>query len=215
MNRRISGLTLVEILTSMAILVISFAILFPIFSRAKRASFGTDTIARLHQVGLAGELYAETEGGYPDSTLPLVNERYINPIQCASLEDQFVEGLVNHTLEDEAGVFSRARSLRTIYRNSFFGPRELFIDRQYIDRWVRSEDEGGWLVDASKSTRTLTPMPENWTGTYRRLRFDGSVGTYKYRSVDCNDGHKITPCRMSITMLVNPNSEMLDWIRKL
>jgi type II secretory pathway pseudopilin PulG len=59
------GITLVELLVVMAILVVLAGLLFPVFRQAKSAAGDTACLSNLHQIHVAIELYKNDNGSYP------------------------------------------------------------------------------------------------------------------------------------------------------
>jgi prepilin-type N-terminal cleavage/methylation domain-containing protein/prepilin-type processing-associated H-X9-DG protein len=65
MLRKSKGFTLIELLVVIAIIAILAAILFPVFAKAREAARSTSCLSNLKQLGLAVQMYAGENEGYP------------------------------------------------------------------------------------------------------------------------------------------------------
>lgn len=65
MLRRNKGFTLIELLVVIAIIAILAAILFPVFAKAREAARGTACLSNLKQLGVAVQMYAGENDGFP------------------------------------------------------------------------------------------------------------------------------------------------------
>ncbi len=68
-RRNKQGFTLVELLTVVAIVVILAAVLLSVYARATSGAKDTDCTSRMHQLGLATELYAASNNDHLPVTL--------------------------------------------------------------------------------------------------------------------------------------------------
>ncbi len=65
------GFTMVEILTSIAIISVFTAITLPVFSKARETARRATCLSNLHQIGLAFSMYmADTAGAFPNNNDP-------------------------------------------------------------------------------------------------------------------------------------------------
>src|SRR5215475_14354715 len=78
-RNRPAGFTLVELLVVIAIVGILAALLFPLLSRAKASSKGTQCISNLRQLGLAWTMYSDENHGRLVSLTNWVTGDMTNP----------------------------------------------------------------------------------------------------------------------------------------
>jgi prepilin-type N-terminal cleavage/methylation domain-containing protein len=65
--RTCRGFTLVELLVTVAIIVLLVALLFPAFNAARRQAYAGNSVANLRQIAAALAMYKDVEGGLPGS----------------------------------------------------------------------------------------------------------------------------------------------------
>lgn len=63
------GFTLIEVIVSIAIVLVVAAIAFPVVGRAKEAALKTKSIQNMRQVQLAIEIYSQSNNGAPSGSL--------------------------------------------------------------------------------------------------------------------------------------------------
>jgi len=63
------GITLVEVLVTLAIILLLAGLTFPIYRAAKREALKTDAIAKAKQVGIGLQLYHTEYGQWPENHL--------------------------------------------------------------------------------------------------------------------------------------------------
>lgn len=80
MRRRI-GVTFIEVLIVVAILVAIAALVFPVYSNAKRAGLELDCVSRLRQIHMALEMYGSEHDGYQPvhRNVDLANSALLRP----------------------------------------------------------------------------------------------------------------------------------------
>lgn len=203
-NPRQAGVTLAEVLTVLAIIIIIAAISFPVYLNSRAKGYEVRDIGNLKQLGTAGALYNEAAGAFPDSTTPLVELKYVPKELVASGLDPHSEGLANVVVKDLQTVpFDRPENL-TKYKNSYPGLREFCISDIRADEVIRSSTGGGWLIEPSTgkddpklaASGFRTGMLQR-VGKYKRLLYDTSVVLRNFKDgTDILDG-KVAAYRSS------------------
>lgn len=197
-NARQAGVTLAEVLTVFAIVLIIAAISFPVYLSSRAKGYEVRDISNLKQLGTAGALYNEASGAFPDSTTPLVELKYVPKELVASGLDPHSEGLANVVVKDLVTVpFDRPENL-TKYKNSYPGLREFCISDIWADEVIRNRDGGGWLIELSAgkddpalATNGFRTGLLNRTGKYKRLLYDTSVALRNFKDgIGIVDGKK-------------------------
>lgn len=167
-----SGFTIVEQLTVAAIVLILAALIFTVTVGAKeRAKIATD-ISNLHQLGLAGALYAEeNEDRFPMSVRDLLTERKVDPRICVSPSDMSEEGLMMRFLKDLQLPLKTMKG--PIPRCTYIGPGEGLWTWDSYKQSVFEGKNAGWLINLIRA-KGRERVPGS-TGPYQRLLLDTSV----------------------------------------
>ncbi|MCA0360023.1 MAG: prepilin-type N-terminal cleavage/methylation domain-containing protein [Armatimonadetes bacterium] len=159
--------TLIELLIVIGIVVIIAALLFPLFSAAKRKAMETQELNQLRQWAVAHESYlADFDDKLPGDTIPLVRGGYAPASLCALPWDPFPEGWANSNRHD--GI-----APKTPYKDSFM-PLRLAAGRQFFEAF-RQSNNGGWLISASHDSSYDAGDVVLKKSKYRRLTFGGSI----------------------------------------
>lgn len=104
---RVCGFTLVEILVVLAVIFTLAALIFPVFSSARRKGRDAACLNNLHQMGLATRLYADDyDGHYPYAIDPLTRDLRINIL----FSDEMID-----TLPDYPSVLKNYTKDSTIF----------------------------------------------------------------------------------------------------
>jgi len=168
-----------EVIVTMAIILILAAILLSTFSSAKGKANETSDISKMHQLGIAGALYNETYGEFPMSTIPLVQLQMVPKELVASNLDPFPRGLANYVCEDKFNAIDPMPGYSTAYKRSFIGPAEFMVPEFAFNKFVKGNEGSGWLIELStaKPGRKLKDgeLIMFRVGKYKRLLFDTAV----------------------------------------
>jgi len=208
-------MTLAETMAVIAIVAILLAILVPVLGSARRRAYATDDLSRLRQLGQAAALYHDQTERWPRGVPDLDDARLVPKELAVSVLDHSINGITNE-MAALWGQDRRPSSPNKVdYRLSFIGQRELRLNEDVVDKWIVSDTSGGWLVDLVESKRGRQPDYSDASGTYKRLQYDGSVVSRPFTSLDCSFKAQVQPCRMPLTMFVDPSDEMKQWIKSL
>jgi len=178
MNRR--GLTLIELLVSMGILVVILVLVFAGWGSSRAKAAESSSLQSLRQLALAAELYRADSGEYPVSARFLVAQGRISREQVSFSQDQTPAGMAELVATDAyRGLTREAPPLS--YRLTPSGFLEWAV-QNHVQRFSEQAPDGGWLVDLSVSE---LPHPGNplifSRGFYRRLLYDGSVQRFPHK----------------------------------
>ncbi len=170
----IRGVTLLEILVAISVLVILIGVLGPVFVIAKRKAKESSDLNEMHQLGLAGAMYHDQYGDFPTGTAPLVSTGLVPKSICSGQVDPYPQGLANMLVSTAESHYGSVETLVTPYRNSYVGPREFNMSMATVRKYLPGATSEGWLVDLSTGTR-VDPTNGLFIGRYRRLLNDASV----------------------------------------
>ena len=188
------GITLMEMIVTMAIILVLAAILLSTFNTAKGKANSTSDISKMRQLGVAGALYNETYGEFPMSTIPLVQLKMVPIELVASSLDPFPRGLANYVCEDKLNAIDPMPGYSTTYKRSFIGPAEFMVPEFAFNKFVKGKEGSGWLIELStaKADRKLKggEFVMQRVGPYKRLLFDASVVIRQARDVIVMDDGK-------------------------
>ena len=190
------GFTLIEILVSIAIIVVLVGLLIPVLGRAKLQAKRANDLSQLHQLGLAGALYAENDGPYfPRACALLVNTGLAQKELCSGLSDPTTKGIASRVGASFGSQPLGDDGEMEPFRSTFVGTWE-FRSSDFLELSPyegRSLDQG-WLVD-------LSPVTFDWSeifnmlqpeGSFIRLRRDSSIQRKPMSTVKCVvDGQRI------------------------
>jgi len=154
MTRRLNAVTLVEILIVVVIIMILTGILFPMFGRAKRASYGTVSLNNLRQTWMATSLYMDN---YSDSVPPrLQSLLQIVPAEsaCSPLDDWHhpckVDDRDQWQSELMIGSFGYYPEVASAFGGTFEGQwadqvKDCSVQPLFVDPFGRSEKSCPWF----------------------------------------------------------------------
>lgn len=176
------GVTLVEILIVMAVLMVLSAIVAPLLVQAQRRSHDAVDISNLRQLGIASALYQEAFGRPALRTTELVNSGHIPTGLCLSPTDGTLKGVANEI--HLVAVSPQERAVETLaeYKNSYIGVGDIGLDNEGYKSIILPFENPGNFVGLSYSK----PIPATvigFEGSYFRLLADGSIRRISHRSV--------------------------------
>jgi len=168
------GVTLMEVLAALGVIVVLIAIVAPVLVTAKIKAKESSDLNELHQLGLAGAMYHDQYGEFPTGTAPLVSSGLAPASICSGLIDQYPQGLANLVVSQTEFHYGPGVKLETPYRNSYIGPREFGMSMLQLRKYLGEAQAVGWLVDVSAWRPALNPgsLP---SGRYRRVLDDSAV----------------------------------------
>lgn len=186
MSKNRFGLTLLELLTAVAIILLLAALLLPVLESARKRAQMSSCISNLRQIFVAWRLYVDDYGSYPDSLARLVRASNAGVFLCPSDPwrgfNASASALANHPISyfyatslndpDRRRAIEQADSnhgivacvLHASYDSNAF-QRAYQQVRQAPERYVGSD----------------FPYPPAWRGTVLRLRLDGSIQAAQVR----------------------------------
>lgn len=167
------GLTLIEVLAAISIMLVLIAIVAPVLVIAKEKAKESSDLNELHQLGLAGAMYHDQFGEFPTGVAPLVASGLAPTSICSGLVDQYSERLANVVVSRAGRHYGAGIKLETPYRNSYIGPREFGMTMVQLRKYLGDAQATGWLVDLSSWRPSLNPgLPPI---RYRRVLDDSAV----------------------------------------
>lgn len=211
-KRRVNlpGFTLVEILTVIAVIAVLAGLILSVALQSKLAGNRADSISNLRQLGQAAALYNDREGRYPIGTAQLVAAGNIPQTISAARSDATVEGIANRVVDQNQPASAH---LHVPYKNSYVGLREYQIPQTMIDRFLIPRESGGWLIDCTDSQQVGLYDPVVWSGSYRRLQYDGAVVTKHFvYGIGIGPEGKPAPMRTPILLFVDNDEEIKQWL---
>jgi prepilin-type N-terminal cleavage/methylation domain-containing protein len=164
--------TLVEILVAITIILILIGIALPVLISARHRAKVANDLSQMKQIALAGVLYQEQNGALPQSCATLVDAGMIPVALCSAMADPSPEGQANEFLTAATALSTDYARLKTPYRNSFLGLRELFWTPEMLEKKFEGANSKGWLVNLNQ-TAPVTDV--SWKGTYYRILDDGGL----------------------------------------
>ncbi|MFW5697249.1 MAG: type II secretion system protein [Fimbriimonadaceae bacterium] len=185
MNR---AFTLIELLIVIAIIAVVAAIIFPVYSQAKKRSTAASDISNLRQIGLAASLYQDEHetvplAGYDTRTLLKQKRIEVELLRCET--DPTDRGWNNHF---RAVLTRGGRQADWIIKpTDYFDSHINALDRMskvHLLDIKETDPESGWLaaLTHSKPNRIDPDRSTIFTGgSYHRLLFDGSVQHHEHR----------------------------------
>lgn len=169
--------TLMELMVVIAIIAILAAIILSGLQAAKGSSKGTVSISQLRQLGVAGAIYSDEAGGFPDSTHRLVSSGLVKPELCFTPADPTPKGVANAM--NMAHIYADPR---TDYKNSYVGWLQFQVSLAQATDLLEGNGDAGWLVDLTPGQNPeRLRQPYFWEGRYRRLLFDTAVVMRSFR----------------------------------
>ncbi len=202
------GITLVEVLVTLAIILLLAGLTFPIYRAAKREAFKADAIAKAKQVGIGLQLYHTEYGQWPENHLgEAVISGHLDPVVLHVKGDPKPDGLA-HWIE---GCQGWTTPLKPGTRNSFedvfaeTSTRNVYItilekhDQNYA--LVAYRGLGDWLHgNTPECFGSLT----GYQGRIVRARLDGSVSTDILSDRSANG--ELQLCYAALFSDVDPNT---------
>ncbi len=157
----------------------------PVYSKSVRASYKTDDMARMHQIGIAGNLYSDQYGDFPTRVNALVDSGILQPNVCWSLRDANSAGLANVVVAKLRQ--GRSTDIQPLpFKSSFLAYGDYGYTYKTYPQVVGAS-AGGWLINVLDS-EVGPDEPSTWKGIYQRLTFEGSVVTRQHLQVPKRDG---------------------------
>ncbi|MCW5937185.1 MAG: type II secretion system protein [Fimbriimonadaceae bacterium] len=172
------GLSLIEVLIVVAIAAILFLVLQPVFITSKRQAMQSDSTSRLHQLGLAAQIYSEANGLKVRSCFELVEAGQVQSSLCTAPLDPTQEGYSNIVMRQLSRGRLGDKSVHPRpYKLSFVGSRDANVSDAEL---AKASSNLGWLIDLSPSESESGGVIEPLLlamrkGVYLRLLEDTSV----------------------------------------
>ena len=185
---RHDAFTLLELLSSIAVIGILAAILLPVFqSSRKRALLATD-LNHLRQLGQAAAIYETENGRHPYGIAPLINASASSLPIVRSPLDPFSQGRLiairqkdrQFGLPDYSNKVIRAAPSYIGLAETHSEPNPALFQR------ITDLPGGGWLVNLYENKERPALIITRGNRSYQRLRMDTSVSTH--RIFESNDG---------------------------
>lgn len=185
------GLTLIEILAVIAIVVLIIGITTPVLVSSKQKALQSAELSQLRQIGQARTLYAPESEIAVTSVSQLVEANLVPKSICFSPLDRTDQGMANSLVKSLAQNSSIYTDLQLPYPTTYVGFRELNYPADWLTKHVSAGKDGGWLVSMTASNygpfNTWNGM---YFGRYHRLLLDGSVRTKEHAFLTMPDGAK-------------------------
>jgi len=185
----VRGITLLEVCVVMAILAILMALLGPVFGSARNRSLQADDISRLHQLGIAAQMYEDQSGIWPLGVPPLVSAGLVPQVLAVSRYDNTKTGWANELVNYFKPDSRLYDHLDTTYRRSFIGPYDYAKSQSWFKSEVLGSPGAGWLVNISETTGDKPSdkyvFPK---GRYTRLLNSGGIVVKSHRYSETNEG---------------------------
>ncbi len=176
MNTRRFGVTLLELLVVVTVILIVVSVTAPVFMRAKRSAKNAQSISNLRQCGIAASMYMEQNDQPPRGCPQLVSAGMIPKELCSALNDPYDLGMANVIVQEIATDVPRYAEFSTTYKNSYIGPREYDTPTKFFALVMDECENPGWLADLTGGDeKNLESSLATRRGTYYRLMIDGSV----------------------------------------
>jgi|GEM_PF-2391053 len=211
---RTGAKTLLESLGAIVAVIVLMAFSMPLMASMRQKSALHGELAQFRQLAVAQSLYtASTDGGIPMSAVTLIQGGYIDAKTVSSPADPSADGIANELDRGYGETSLMYRKLIVPYRSSYLGLREFHYPREYLDKYLKHEPNGGWLVSLSPTVLHDRSRYESWwSGTYRRLLLDGSVRTEQHQpvSIESVTGHEMA--QHPLFLFVDGSQQ---WKRKL
>jgi type II secretory pathway pseudopilin PulG len=192
-RKRTEGLTLIETITVIAIILLLTAIAMPVMFRARHSAWRTDEISKLRQLAIAGQIYSDLHGAHPVSTAQLYGYGYNIEQLIHAKRDPYPEGFVNAYLawSNSDNATTPGRPLRK-YPVTFAGIGDFFpvpsmpdyfadgpsahLLAEYLARTTDREN-AGWLVSIGEggSQADFFRITHQFQRPILRVTFEGAV----------------------------------------
>jgi len=189
MQRYRKGLSLIELLVVIGIILILVAILVPVLIRAKASSFQSNDISNLRQMAVAGSLYEQEYASPALGSAPLVAVGLIPKSICTSALDRTRNGLANEVASILTAAMPGHDYLRRDYRVSYLGLWDYVYSESWMEKYVANNGNPGWLVSTGEADYGVRPTYTHpIKGRYLRLLFSGSVIHREYAAGTTSSG---------------------------
>ena len=184
------GFTLVEVLVSLAIVVLLVSLLLPILKYAKIEGYKAEATQKLHQIHIALSLYKENNEAYPPYNLdPLITNGLLPSGYLLLKTDPAKVGFAKRMYEcvyeaDNPNIPVNESSFEDVF---VLNPNPSKNSQLYLDEFLYPIDSNPGLV-ATRIFGTSLPhnlqscggLPAAYEGLVLRVREDGSVERGKY-----------------------------------
>jgi prepilin-type N-terminal cleavage/methylation domain-containing protein len=166
--------TIVELLVSMAIVAMLAGLLFGTHVVAKRHAFHASNAARLRQIGVALELYAQDHGAMPLRSLQaIVDAQYLKDERLLkSPLETYAEGYANHVDKCLGGARIQGGPRVQSDFHPFRSWRNAPSMYEHLKEW---NDSPGLAVDFAVGIKVNKGCFYEYAGKYHRLQGDLSV----------------------------------------
>lgn len=175
------GVTLIELLVAMAVLMVVAAIVLPVVTRAKDHATNVTDISNLKQIGVAAAIYSGDYDDRNDGLAPLILGGYVkDPQILRSPRDHFKEGAsrrLSRALHD--GMREWPAEFPPV---TYYSYKEATILRWFYDQEILDQPNSGWLINPVRFE--FEQGHKILDGRYQRLLWDGSVQTRTIRPID-------------------------------
>ena len=172
------GISLVEIIVVIAIILIAGAIALPAIARSKLSAQRADDISKMRQLGVAQGLYMEANNDIPAiSTVPLVKSGIVPKSVVVSARDRTSSGLANVLAKGQIDRgFEKEFGVEVVnYKSSFPGSLEYSYHLKFFQDNILKAKNPGWLVNVVELVPRIDDSISGAHGNYDRLLMDGSI----------------------------------------
>lgn len=164
LNRRLRGFTLLELLLTVAIIIVITALLLPALNRSKEKAKRAKCENQLHQFYALAFMYAEDHEGY-----------------LCSYDDMLRQTSMLCPSDDSSG--NRQRHIQYAQPTSYFGSPFVFLGGTNkgarLEDWGDASHRDWWFVEENEpfhdSCKQIGFEPDKWKGRLLELRLDGST----------------------------------------
>ncbi len=179
MRNRRSGLTLLELLSVIGIIVVLIAILVPALIQSRKSAQQSSNLQKMQQLGHAWTLYLDEAGDYPPTPVALQAVANLPETIFSSTLDNDPKGIATSLCEAQPN-FEKGKCLP--FKRTFVMYTDSGGKWWYFKENILSESNAGWLFDPSR-LKMNGNNPSAWSGPYQRLTVEGSVLTRHHQPV--------------------------------
>jgi type II secretory pathway pseudopilin PulG len=184
-DRSTFGFSIVEVLVAIMVVVVLTAITLPLLSRAKQSALSTDDLSNLRQLGLARQLYMESNDDQFDGDPGKLVGTGVGSYQIwISKSDSTITGWGNKFRTSLVGRFATEHPFKTSYPSLY--DYNIFDDRERLMPGNRA-----WLFSPALA-KAFGEKKDAWCGTILKLFLDGSVKTRMVGN-NCNSANTVIP----------------------
>ena len=172
-----SGLTTVELLTVVAIVATTIAIVMPVLARAKLAGLESVEISQLRQIGQSKNIYSSDSNDGDCDLNDLIAASAIPKVLLSSPLDPDSKGRSNRIAIELVSVAGAPADYSKAFRLSYVGAHTFGWPKGIVDKYLAEKPRRGWLLSYSRSVpkRGYETLFNGQRGQYLRLLLDGSV----------------------------------------